>query len=70
MSLRITTVLDDKINNFCEKLTLTRSTFVYKAIMHYLIGKDYKDLERLNRQELARSQSKEDNFSLYLCSNA
>lgn len=70
MTVRITTVLDDKINKFCDRLNLTRSAFVYKAIIHYLISKGYKDIERLNEMELAKSITREENHCLYLGTNA
>ena len=70
LNIRITLVLDDKINDYCDQLNLTRSSLIHKALLFYLSEKGYKDIERLNQMELARSQTREDNFALYLNTNA
>lgn len=70
LNIRITTVLDDKIDGVCDKLNLTRSTLIYKALIYYLASKGCKGLDRLNRLEMARAKTKQDNYSLYLNGNA
>ena len=70
LNARITVLLDDKINDYCDQLKLTRSDFVYKSIIFYLKNKGYKGLARLLKHESARSKAKEDNYSLYLGTNA
>lgn len=70
LNARITVVLDDKIDCYCDKINLTKSALVYKALIFYLSSKGYKDLERLHKLELARAVTKEDNYSLYLGTNA
>ena len=50
LNVRITLLLDDKISEKCNDLNLTRSTFVYKAIM-FLIGKTRKSKNGIDHDE-------------------
>ena len=43
LNIRISSLLDDTINDFCKKLNVTRSDLGYKALMYYLKDRGYID---------------------------
>lgn len=70
LNARITVLLDDKVNHYCDRLNLTRSSFVLKSIMFFLKSKGYKVIEDSLMLQQQRELTKEDNHHLYLIKNA
>lgn len=69
LNLRITTVVDEKIDDYCDKLNLTKSTLVHKAIIFYLKEKGYKTLENEINIGVLRDIIRDQNYKLYLIKN-
>lgn len=69
LNLRITTVIDEKIDDYCKKLNLTRSKLVFNALIFYLKSKGYKKLENSINITIQRENIRERNYQLYLIKN-
>ena len=69
LNIRITALLDDKINDYCTNLRLTRSSFVYKALMYYLSKKGFKVITDQLKYEKQKEMTREDNYRFYLIKN-
>lgn len=70
INVRITALVDDKINHYADKLHLTRSTLVYKALIYYLASKGYKTVENELNLQKQMEITKTENHYLYLTKNA
>jgi len=69
LNIKITALLDDKLDKMCSLLNLKKSTLVYKAIIFYLKSKGFRNIENSLKIEAQRNKIREDNYNLYTIKN-